>query len=259
MNIFYLHTDPILAARSHCDKHVVKMILEYAQMLSTAHRVLQSDFAYKLYKPTHENHPSCRWVRHCRENYLWTYRCFRELCNIYTAATGKTHKTEQLRTWLSFPPRVLNFATYQPRAMFSDYNPVVTAVPQCMPDCYKVKQDATLAYQRYYIHEKSYMAKFTYNKEPVWFCRATGFSNNNVRTDWLTDVPDPLTTRPLNAPSRVTTPKRNASYARRNTPTSAPSSLSPLSPLSPFATSGRKPKLRPAANSLDQLTLLFGD
>ena len=43
MNIFYLHSDPALAAEMHCDKHVVKMILEYAQMLSTAHRVLDGD------------------------------------------------------------------------------------------------------------------------------------------------------------------------------------------------------------------------
>ena len=40
MNIFYLHKKPEISAQLHCDKHVVKMIIEYAQMLSTAHRML---------------------------------------------------------------------------------------------------------------------------------------------------------------------------------------------------------------------------
>jgi len=40
MNVFYLDRNPITAAQMHCDKHVVKMILEYAQLLSTAHRLL---------------------------------------------------------------------------------------------------------------------------------------------------------------------------------------------------------------------------
>ena len=43
MNIFYLDRDPVIAAQMMCDKHVVKMILESAQMLSTAHRVLDGD------------------------------------------------------------------------------------------------------------------------------------------------------------------------------------------------------------------------
>ena len=40
MNIFILHKDPIKAAQDQCDKHVVKMIVESAQMLSTVHRML---------------------------------------------------------------------------------------------------------------------------------------------------------------------------------------------------------------------------
>lgn len=40
MNIFFLDLDPKTCAQYHCDKHVVKMIVEYGQLLSTAHRVL---------------------------------------------------------------------------------------------------------------------------------------------------------------------------------------------------------------------------
>ena len=43
MNIFYLHPDPTIAAQMMCDKHVLKMVLETAQLLSTAHRELDGD------------------------------------------------------------------------------------------------------------------------------------------------------------------------------------------------------------------------
>jgi hypothetical protein len=89
MNIFYVHPDPVICAQQHVDKHVVKMILEYAQLLSTAHRVLDGSISvgvsdkgrkktsYKLaddrdavlYSATHLNHPSAKWARHSLANY----------------------------------------------------------------------------------------------------------------------------------------------------------------------------------------------
>ena len=39
MNIFVLDENPVIAAKMACDKHIVKMILESAQMLCTAKRV----------------------------------------------------------------------------------------------------------------------------------------------------------------------------------------------------------------------------
>ena len=50
MNLFYLHKEPEVSATLHCDKHVVKMIIEYAQMLSTAHRMLDGEAYYGLSK-----------------------------------------------------------------------------------------------------------------------------------------------------------------------------------------------------------------
>ena len=43
MNIFVLDKDPHIAAQMHCDRHVPKMIVESAQMLSTAHRLLDGE------------------------------------------------------------------------------------------------------------------------------------------------------------------------------------------------------------------------
>ena len=80
MNIFYLHPNPQTAARMHCDKHCVKMILEYAQLLSTAHRVLDGDDANpNLYKIAHKNHPSTIWTRSSKQHYKWLFRLFRKL------------------------------------------------------------------------------------------------------------------------------------------------------------------------------------
>ena len=73
MNIFYLDRDPAKCAAMHCDKHVVKMILEYAQLLSTAHRVLDGDQnadSQGFYKATHKNHPSAVWVRESWAHYV---------------------------------------------------------------------------------------------------------------------------------------------------------------------------------------------
>ena len=82
MNIFYLDEDPVLAAQMHCDKHVVKMILESAQLLSTAHLLIDGDELADergLYKATHKNHPSSKWVRDSSENYEWLWNLFDQL------------------------------------------------------------------------------------------------------------------------------------------------------------------------------------
>lgn len=98
MNIFYLHESPIVSARAMTNKHVVKMILETAQLLSTAHHVLDEEktpFLDTLYKKTHVNHPSAIWVRESHENYIWAYSHFLELCNEYTKRYNKIHATEK--------------------------------------------------------------------------------------------------------------------------------------------------------------------
>ena len=99
MNIFHLDNDPIKAAQMMLDKHVVKMIVEYAQLMSTAHRVLDGEHYYgktvngrkiarwkhptldnQLYKASHVNHPSNIWLRESDDNYFWLYRHFRSAC-----------------------------------------------------------------------------------------------------------------------------------------------------------------------------------
>jgi hypothetical protein len=159
MNIFYLDREPLLAARAHCDKHCVKMILETAQLLSTAHRELDGDEyadAHGLYKATHKNHPSAVWVRESAANYRWAHQLLVELCGQYGYRYGKTHKTERLIEPLSTLP--LNIST----------DAAFTEPPQCMPDEYK-RSDVVDAYRAYYHGDKAGFAEWRHSNPPVWW------------------------------------------------------------------------------------------
>jgi hypothetical protein len=127
MNIFFIDQDPVIAAQAMTDKHVIKMILESAQLLSTAHRVLDgyedtfitkaghnkktyllhnSFYENLLYRCTHINHPSAIWVRESTANYMWLYKHMMSLGYEYTKRYGKQHKTIQdLSVALSVVPQ----------------------------------------------------------------------------------------------------------------------------------------------------------
>lgn len=143
MNIFVLSRCPRLAARLHCDKHVVKMILETAQLLYTAHHVVGTpDLPPTAYKKTHANHPCALWVRESRANYLWLVELGWWLCKEYQHRYGthKIHKTEWHILWLkSCVPRL------------PDGPP--TPFRQAMPEAYKC-DDPVQAYQAYYRENK---------------------------------------------------------------------------------------------------------
>jgi len=146
MNIFYLHSNSTIAARAMTNKHVVKMILESAQLLCTAHRV--SDEAVeingvKLYKSTHRNHPSAKWVRESMANYEWLYDHFLALSIEYYIRFGRLHLTYQtLGNVLGYSP--INIDRKAP----------FTAPPCAMPEQYCIPSDAVNSYRRYYEAEK---------------------------------------------------------------------------------------------------------
>jgi len=167
MNIFYLDRDPEIAAQMMCDKHVVKMILESAQMLCTAHRVLDGDeYAEKmgLYKLAHKNHPSTIWVRSSFYNYRWLFKHYDALMEEYTYRYGKIHATSRLRDALLRPPRNISLSAKGGFSLLDKSGDP----PQCMPD-YCKGEDTVLAYQNYYILEKSGFAKWTKRETPVFF------------------------------------------------------------------------------------------
>lgn len=151
MNIFYLDRDPSLCAQYHCDKHVIKMILESAQLLCNAHHHTGGS---PPYKQTHKNHPCSVWVRQSKSNYDWLLSLGFALCSEYTKRYGRVHKTQAVLEWLKATDPKL---------------PVKTFVdpPQAMPEEYR-GLDTIQAYKAYYIGDKSGMA--TWKTEiPVWF------------------------------------------------------------------------------------------
>lgn len=137
MNVFYLDQCPAKAAQMQCDKHVVKMILETGQLLSTAHHVAGTGGCYKV---THKNHPSAVWARESTGNYRWLYAHLEALSDEYTKRYGKVHKTwrEHSEALRSCPEGIPLGAQ--------------TAPPQCMPDECK-NSDTVVAYLIYYNHK----------------------------------------------------------------------------------------------------------
>ncbi len=176
MNIFYLHNDPVECAKLHNDKHVVKMILEYAQLLSTAHRFLDgslvssfSDTGRKrqtytlnspldshLYMATHVNHPSAIWVRQSEHNYNWLYSLWIALMNEYTYRYGKIHAASRLIPHLANPPENI------PVGVFTEPTPA-------MPEEYKVKGNSIQAYINYYVGAKKHLASWKKRTIPSWY------------------------------------------------------------------------------------------
>lgn len=136
MNVFYTQTDPIHAAQDHCKKHRNKMIVEYAQVLSAAHHVLDDQPIAGIYKLTHKNHPSAVWVRESKQHYDWVLTCALELCRLYTLDTGKTHKTQTILELLQTKPRNLTTTGFD-------------APPKCMDDEFKTIANTCQAYQSY--------------------------------------------------------------------------------------------------------------
>jgi hypothetical protein len=164
MNIFYLDNNPSVAAKAMTDKHVVKMILESAQLLCTAHRVLDGEPVIEmssngrrltryshptldnvLYKSTHVNHPSGVWVRESKANYLWLYEHFLALCTEYNKRYSKIHATyEKLGSLLKKTPLSLTRSPFTP-------------IKLAMPTPYHLS-DPVESYRLYYESEKLFLA-----------------------------------------------------------------------------------------------------
>jgi hypothetical protein len=170
MNIFVLDSDPDRAAQYHCNKHVVKMILEAGTMLSTAHwvaqlssrnrslgqfrrvRDVQEWLSYNLtpeqvppWKISHVNHPCSVWTRESLDNYRWHSELGLALCAEYTRRYGKRHKSQSVHEWLArnLPPVFPNKG--------------LTPWAQCVPDDCK-GPDTVQAYRDYYSRHKSRFA-----------------------------------------------------------------------------------------------------
>jgi hypothetical protein len=153
VNIFALDTDPAQAAAFQCDKHVVKMVLETAQLLST---VRLAHGLQAPYKSTHARHPSTLWVLESRENYRWLVAHLQALLAEYTRRYGKQHKVEgHLPIFLADEPALPDVG--------------LTPFAQVMPEPYRREDDPIGAYRAYYNGEKAGFARWKLGNVPPWF------------------------------------------------------------------------------------------
>ena len=153
MNIFMLDYDIDKCVQAHCDKHVVKMILEYAQLLSSVHHMTGTG-TEQMYKLTHKNHPDAIWARSSIQNYEYLFSLAVLLGEEYTYRYGKVHKSNTLIEQLPVP--VLPEATF-------------THPPKCVHDDFKGYADTVEAYREYYRRDKAYMCTWKKREVPWWF------------------------------------------------------------------------------------------
>lgn len=173
MNIFILHTNPRAAARDLCDKHVVKMVLETAQILSAVwHKHVSPETARAMceariiYMPTHMKHPCVEWAAATADNYAWLVTHGQELSAEYTKRYGKIHKCHAMLHALAAPPIALQHIKGR------------TPFVQCMPAEYRRLEangqpaDPVAAYRAYYKGAKAAFATWRHNREPAWWSEA---------------------------------------------------------------------------------------
>ena len=168
MNIFYLDKDPAKAASYFYDKHKVKMILEAAQMLCTAHHHYGNGDNVP-YKKAHYNHPSTIWCRQNSSQYMWLYDHMIALGKEYTKRYNKTHLTIiKCKDVLKQLPPAIPDSTF-------------TEPPQCMPDHHKVPDCSITAYWNYYEQDKYTVAnkneKFKFRPHEIIYAIHNGSSN----------------------------------------------------------------------------------
>lgn len=181
MNIFLLDWDPVKAAQLQCDKHVVKMIVESAQMLSTAHRLLDGKPYYDttrngrkilrydmsssedlFYKAVHTKHPSTIWTTESDKNYMWHYKHFIALCKEYTYRYGRIHSTEtKMSEILARPPRNITITD-----TLTKFRLAMSQFPECIKEC------PVESYQRFYVtKQERFKMSWTKREVPEWFVK----------------------------------------------------------------------------------------
>lgn len=156
MQIFYLSEDPRVCAQMHSNKHLIKGILETAQLLCSSHHMCESSYT-PPYKLTHKNHPCAKWCRYSIGNYKWLVELGKELCKEYTYRYGKIHKSQK-------------YIYEMGKNMPNISNTKFTMPVQAMPDMYK-DSDSVYAYREYYFYEKCLLHQYKKREMPDWLIK----------------------------------------------------------------------------------------
>lgn len=185
MNIFILSDDPVKAAQMQCDKHAGgKMACESAQMLSTAHRMLDGyiqkrpsnsgkrmvnhyihpdpELDEQLYKAVHFHHPCTVWTMESAQNYAWHFKHFIALCNEYKYRYGKVHACDtKLRHVLARYPQNI------PKKKQTPFKLAMQSNPECI-----ALKDPVKAYRAFYqTKQNRFNMVWTKREIPNWFSK----------------------------------------------------------------------------------------
>ena len=155
MNIFFLDYDVKKCAQYHVDKHVVKMILETAQLLCGVHHLTPQVTPQVPYKLSHKNHPCSIWTRESLSNYLYLCELGLELGKEYTHRYGKRHKSIDVINWC-----IIN------KPNIPDIG--FTTPAMAMPDEFKT-DSVVESYRNYYMGAKISLASWKNREKPFWF------------------------------------------------------------------------------------------
>jgi hypothetical protein len=180
-NVLYLDDDPVSAAQQHCDRHVTKMILEAAQILSTVWHTLHPEITVldwntptdntpprssawlraelcgqRIYQPQHHNHPCIQWVSLHGGSYVWLYRLGQALLDEYEYRWERLHACAPILRTLELVPPSLH-----------DSMDTWTEAPTVMPSEF-IRADAVSSYRQYYRKAKSHALNYTRRQPPEW-------------------------------------------------------------------------------------------
>ena len=171
MNRFLLAEIPHFSAQYLCDKHVVKMCLEEAQILSTA--LFLNGLAHpQLYRPTHLNHPVVKWTARSIENFEFGFSHFKAICAEYTYRYNKVHKS-----WTKLHQLLWEMHHELPFKGKPDTYPICCTGYETRFPRHAPIEEAVQCYRTYYLEAKKDIA--TWNKSrpaPLWYLDANSFS-----------------------------------------------------------------------------------
>ena len=182
MNIFTLHEDPILAARMHCDRHVLKMVVELYQQLGSAvirhgatPDMMPLTKAGTPLKGGYHNHPATKWVGDSRQNFRWAASHALELSWEYRRRFGKDHfctpgieKLVGMAYLIEYDDKMTDFALCMPDI----YRPYIWGSPGLneAKATHASGKQAVKAYREYYIWDKGYFAEWERGRPaPDWW------------------------------------------------------------------------------------------
>lgn len=165
VNFFYLDKDPKKCAKYYCDKHIIKIPIEIAQILSKIHYELKSNIDInKIYKNSSVIPITLGpylWSIESIDNYLWTCNLGIELINEYKIRYNKTiHKTEDILIFLLNNPPKLPKIGITKFKMTNKY------------DMFQYISDNPVICARYnYCEMKCINDKWTKRNKPLWFLK----------------------------------------------------------------------------------------